>query len=161
MPPRPRATRPYMPGYGTSSDESTLRPWSWAEEILRGAHNYWLGTARPDGRPHTMPIWGVWDGDAFWFSTGAGSRKAKNLAARAECTVAMEVGTGAVVIEGTAARSLSSALPGEVLRAYIEKYGEGVPPDSPIFCVAPRVVFGFSEAGDFAETATSWTFERE
>ena len=30
-----RATRPVMPGYGLPSGERGLRPWSWAEEILR------------------------------------------------------------------------------------------------------------------------------
>ena len=24
------------------------------------AHNYWVSTTRPDGRPHVMPVWGVW-----------------------------------------------------------------------------------------------------
>lgn len=161
MPPRPRATRPQTAGYGIPADERCLRPWSWAEQILRAGHNYWLCTTRPDGRPHAMPIWGVWDGAAFWFSTGALSRKAKNLAARSDCTVATEVGSGAVVLEGTAARSLAAELPAEIQRTYSEKYGEGVPPDSPIFRVEPRVAFGFSEAGDFAETATRWIFEAE
>jgi hypothetical protein len=149
-----------MPGYGISQDERALRPFSWAERILREGHNYWVGTVRPDGRPHVMPVWGVWDGSALWFSTAAESRKAKNLAARRDCTVATEVGSAAVVLEGQASRSISSALPAEVARLYLDKYRESVPPESPVFRVAPRVVFGFSEAtGEFTETATRWLFE--
>jgi hypothetical protein len=162
MAPKTRATRPHMPGYGIAQEERTLRPWAWAEQILRDGHNYWLSTSRPDGRPHTMPVWGIWDGSAFWFSTGSESRKARNLASRADCTVSTEVGKGAVVLEGAASRSLSSQLPPGVAELYTAKYGEGVPPDSPVFRVEPRVAFGFSEAtGEFTETATRWLFDPE
>ena len=27
----------------------------------------WLSTVRPDGRPHLIPIWLLWDGDAVLF----------------------------------------------------------------------------------------------
>ena len=53
-PTAPRAGRPQMPsGYGInrSTDEGLL-PWSWVQERLTTARNYWIATARPDGRPH-------------------------------------------------------------------------------------------------------------
>ena len=59
----PRAAPPLIPaGYGVSADASgaELLPWSWAAECLAGARNYWLCTARVDGRPHAMPVWAVW-----------------------------------------------------------------------------------------------------
>ena len=59
--------------------------WSWAVERLTSSRNYFAATVRPDGRPHSMPVWGVWLDDAFWFNTGGESRKAKNLAANAHC----------------------------------------------------------------------------
>ena len=154
------ATRPHMPGYGVSSDERSLRPWSWAEEILRAGHNYWVATAAPGGRPHAMPVWGVWHELEFWFSTGGGSRKARNLAERAECSVGTERGANAVIVEGVATRFAAGEAQAEIARLYAAKYGGGYPEDSPLFRVAPRVVFGFSEAADeFAETATRWVFE--
>lgn len=150
-----------MPSYGVTQEGGTLRPWSWAERVLREAHNVWVCTVRPDGRPHAMPVWGVWDGEAFWFSSAAESRKAKNLAQRADCSVGAELGTAAVVLEGAAECVAPASAPPEVARAYAAKYDGGYPEDSPLFRVAPRVVFGFSEAGEeFAETATRWTFER-
>jgi hypothetical protein len=100
----PRASRPHMPGYGTlGPDEGTgLLPWSWAEERLVASRNYWVATVSPDGRPHVMPVWGVWDERALWFSSAAGSRKARNLSANEGCTVATEDGVEPVVVEGSA-----------------------------------------------------------
>ena len=59
----PRSGRPHMPGYGILGPDggTGLLPWSWAEERLRDSRNYWLATVRPDGRPHVMPVWAVWD----------------------------------------------------------------------------------------------------
>lgn len=153
-----RAGPPVMPGYGVSEGAVKPRPWSWAEEVLRDGHNYWLATGRPDGRPHVMPVWGVWVGGGFWFSTGAESRKAKNLAGLAECAIGTERGTSAVIVEGRAERVAPGEAPAEIARTYVTKYGEGWPDGSLLLRVAPRVAFGFSEAGDFAETATRWTF---
>jgi hypothetical protein len=33
-----------------------------------------LTSIRPDGYPHTTPLWYVWDGEALWFEIGAGER---------------------------------------------------------------------------------------
>lgn len=80
-PKQPRASRPHMPGYGilAADQGSGLLPWSWASERLAEAHNYFVATTRPDGRPHVMPVWGLWLDDTFYFSTGRESRKARNL----------------------------------------------------------------------------------
>jgi hypothetical protein len=58
----PRASRPHMPGYGSGgpTQGSGLLPWSWAEQRLLASRNYWVATSWPDGRPHVMPVWGVW-----------------------------------------------------------------------------------------------------
>ena len=79
----PRASRPYWPDAlaKPSDDISSLKPWSWAVERLEQSHNYWIATSRPDRRPHLMLVWGVWWQDAFWFSTGPRTRKARNIAA--------------------------------------------------------------------------------
>ena len=73
----PRATRPYMPGYGLlgPTEGSGLLSWQWAHDRLVASHDYWLASSRPDGRPHLMPVWGVWDGTALFFSSANGSRK--------------------------------------------------------------------------------------
>jgi general stress protein 26 len=72
-----------MPGYGLAPAEGGdgLLPWSWAARHLERARHYWVATSRPDGSPHLAAVWGLWHDDAFHFSTGGRSRKARNLAA--------------------------------------------------------------------------------
>ena len=62
----PKGSRPYMPGYGPldAAQGTGLLPWSWAVERLERSHDYWVATIRPDGRPHVMPVWGIWLEDA-------------------------------------------------------------------------------------------------
>src|ERR1700720_4522180 len=90
----PKASRPHMPGYGIlDADKGKgLLPWTWAVERLSKARNYWVATTRPDGNPHAMPVWGVWIDDAFHFSTGTQSRKARNLVHNPNCVVGCELG---------------------------------------------------------------------
>ncbi|HEX6597605.1 MAG TPA: pyridoxamine 5'-phosphate oxidase family protein, partial [Acidimicrobiales bacterium] len=85
----PRAERPYMPDYGVDTPEWRPLPWSWAAERLVAARNIWVVTASAEGRPHALPVWGVWDeGDhRFGFSCGPRSRKARNLAANPQAAI--------------------------------------------------------------------------
>ena len=96
----PKASRPFMPGYGISEGEEGLLPWSWAVDRLENSHNYWIATTRADGRPHVMPVWGVWLDGRYIFSTARTSRKASNLADNASCVVCTEGATEAVIVEG-------------------------------------------------------------
>ena len=34
---------------------------------------------RPDGFPHTTPLWYTWDGEALWFVIGAGARPRQHI----------------------------------------------------------------------------------
>ena len=103
-----RPERPGLdPSYGISTAEEGLLPWSWVSEQMERSRNYWVCTTRPDGRPHAMPVWGVWVDDTLWFSTGDGSVKARNLAADPRVAVHLESGDDAVMLEGTAERPLA------------------------------------------------------
>ncbi|MBW8766979.1 MAG: hypothetical protein JF630_12380, partial [Geodermatophilales bacterium] len=64
----PPADRPVMPGYGIlpADEGSGLIPWAEVERRLAIAHDYWLATVALDGRPHVMPLWGVWLGGRLW-----------------------------------------------------------------------------------------------
>lgn len=152
------ASRPKMPGYGLAGeDEGTLLDWSWAEQRLKRSRRYWLSTVRPDGMPHTMPVWGVWWRDCFYFSTGMHSRKARNLGSNPACTVATERAEEAVVVEGTSCL-VAEPQRGALAAAYEAKYDGGYPADSHVYQVTPRVVFGLIEASaDFTNCATKWT----
>jgi hypothetical protein len=151
----PLASRPHMPGYGLPPAGDGMWPWQWAEDLLTRAVRYWLATARAGGRPHLMPLWAVWHGGALWFSTGDGSVKATNLAARPRCCVGAELAARSVVLEGDAHRV---PMPADVLAAYGAKYREGVPPGEPVYRLPPAVAFGLSDAeGEFVRS-TRWRF---
>src|SRR5205085_5392547 len=93
-----------MPGYGIEEpDEGTgLLPWAWAEERLRTSHDYWLATTWPDGRPHVMPVWGMWIEGGLWFCSSLGSRKSRNLRRNGRCTATTDDALEPVVVNGLA-----------------------------------------------------------
>jgi len=142
-----------MPGYGIEAGEDGLLPWDWARQQLESAHNYWLATADRDGTPHLAVVWGLWHDDAFWFSTGTRSRKARNLHDRPQCSVAPEGGAESVVVQGLAALA---GFVDEVTRLYEAKYGEGYP--DPLWRVTPRTVIAVRESA-FTTAATRWAFD--
>lgn len=159
----PKASRPYMPGYGLPSADSGrgLLPFSWAEERLSRARNYFLSTVRPDGRPHMMPVWGVWLDGVFFFSTGRESRKASNLARSPACVLCPDDAEEPVVVEGVAEEVTEGSVLAPFLDAYEAKYNWRIDTrQGPLYVVHPCVVFGLIEnAAEFAGAATRWTFE--
>jgi general stress protein 26 len=155
-----------MPGYGTlPADEGTgLLPWSWAEQRLTASRNYWVATAWPDGRPHAMPVWGMWHEGVFWFSSSRGSRKSKNLTADPRCVVTTEDAENPVVVEGIAELISDPHALATMLALENAKYGTdyGIdtldPELNSCFRVRPQWVFGL-QAGDFTGSPTRWDFE--
>jgi hypothetical protein len=160
----PRASRPNMPGYGiVGEDEGEgLLPWSWAASRLAAARNYFLSTvteAEAGARPHVMVVWGLWIADAFQFSTGNTSRKAKNLAKNPRCVVCPEGGEEAIIVEGSAALCSDPEPLAHFAREYQIKYAYDVSSmGEPVFVVRPRVVFGQIEK-TFTKSATRWIFD--
>lgn len=150
-----------MPEYGIDPGEDGQLPWSWAEERLATSHNYWISSTRPDGRPHAMPVWGVWLDGALYFSTAAGSTKARNIGRDHRCTVTTEYAGEAVIVEGVAEIVSDRDVLARFKAAYDPKYSWDMDPQSgPIYAVRPTVAFGFTETpGNFTKTATRWRFD--
>ena len=67
-----------------------------------GRHSCWLATINRDGSPHVTGIGGLWADGAFWFQTGDGTRKGKNLARDPRCTLSVAVREFDLVVEGEA-----------------------------------------------------------
>jgi hypothetical protein len=154
----PKASRPHMPGYGMPSGTKGLLTWAWAEERLLASHNYYLTTVRPDRTPHVMPLWGIWVDGRLYFSTGAKSVKARNLAANTACVICTDNVAEAVVVEGTASPIGDAARLKIISPHYARKYKSFTldPKMGPIFEVRPKVVFGLSEKN--FKAMTRWTF---
>jgi PPOX class probable F420-dependent enzyme len=161
----PTADRPHMPGYGVLPADagSGLIPWAEAERRLTGSHDYWLATARPDGRPHVMPVWGVWLEGLLWFSSGLRSRKARNLAADGRCSLTTDDARNPVVVEGTADRVTDLGRIAGFVAAVNAKYQAGMtvefqdPAINGTYAVRPVTVIALTD-GDFTGSPTRWRF---
>ena len=102
------------------------------EEFLRQPHVGVLATLRKDGMPYTVPVWWLWDGDAFWL-TGTYSRVWCNQLLRDSraslCIEAMQPVAGHVGVDGPAtAHELPTFDIWPTSRLLAEKYvGQGDP----------------------------------
>jgi PPOX class probable F420-dependent enzyme len=65
-------------------------------------HTCWLATVDPDGRPHLTGIGAMWLDGAFWFETGARTRKGRNLARDPRCTLSVATHAFDLVVAGEA-----------------------------------------------------------
>jgi hypothetical protein len=155
----PKPTRLNVPGYEFSTKRAELLPWKWAVERLKKSRQYWIATTRPDGAPHLMIIWGVWLDDGFWFSTGARSRKGRNLAANPKCVIGTDDAAKAAIVEGTV-EAIDSRNPQleRFAAAYEKKYAWNLREMAqPVYRLRPGAGFGLYEK-KFEQTATRWVF---
>jgi nitroimidazol reductase NimA-like FMN-containing flavoprotein (pyridoxamine 5'-phosphate oxidase superfamily) len=112
-------------GYGLPSTTEGLLAWADVEARLVAATSYWLATVRPDGRPHVVPRWGVWLDGRFWYDGAPSTVHARNLVVNPACSLHLESGTEAVIVEGESrpARAPAETL-GARLSAAFAKYHE-------------------------------------
>lgn len=153
--PEPQASRPHIPGYGIPTSVAGTLPWNHLEERMTQARNYWVGTVRPNGQPHVVPVWGVWVEGTLYFGGGPETRWSRNLAAHPQVAVHLESGDDVVILEGAVER-ISDPADLSVTRiddAYEAKYQmrHGVP----FWVLRPRLAFAWSK---FPDNATRWRF---
>lgn len=155
-----------MPGYSIAGAEEQggLLPWHKAEMRLIQSRHYWVATAWPDGRPHLSTVWGAWNQDAFWFSSGRASRKHHNLQADPRCTVSTEDAGNPIVLDGEADLIANPALIAIFLNRINTKYRKNYslefmdPKLKVCYRVKPKVAIGVEEQ-NFTGSATRWRFE--
>ena len=154
-----------MPGYGIQGPDAGtgLLPWRWAEDKLVASQEYWIVSIQPDGGPHAMPVWGVWDDGALFFSSGGRSRKVRNLTADPRCVVTIADTTDPVVLEGTAAIVREAPVLARVIGLINAKYSTDYSVDfldpavNATVGVRPRLGFGLVQ-DDFSGSPTRWRF---
>lgn len=161
------AERPHMPEYGVDTDQWQALPWSWAADRLERSRNLWVVTVSASGRPHALPVWGVWD-DAvprFMWSCAPGARKAANVAANPQVCVMADDTVEVVSVEGRATRLTDDSPIDAWIERYLTKYdGEGVTAEflrsNAMFEMVPERAFGIVEReDDFSNRATRWRFQ--
>ncbi|KAE8765182.1 pyridoxamine 5'-phosphate oxidase family protein [Georgenia thermotolerans] len=165
----PRAERPYMPDYGVGASRWRELPWSWAAAKLAASRNYWLSTASGSGRPHALPVRGVWDDGEhrFAFSCGPHSRKAADLEANPYVALAVDDSAECLSLEGRAAVLRDRDRRATWIARYLDKYEHVAPALGDDFLrqglvveIVPARAFAvLDRAPDLAERSTRWSFD--
>jgi Pyridoxamine 5'-phosphate oxidase len=155
----PTPSRP-TEGYGLDAQTGppgAAVPWDTVVGWLREARNYWLCTARRDGRVHVKPVWALWMDGAVVFSTSPDSMSARHLRRDPRATMHTE-GVHVAIVEGTA--EWLREPPSGFVAAYEDKYDWSMDPsdpDTPLAALRAQVVLSWDEA-DLGGTMTRWTF---
>jgi general stress protein 26 len=156
-------------------------PWSRALEQLEAAtaktgvvahKTYWLATVRPDGRPHIAGVGALWVDGSFYFTSGAGTRKSRNLAKNPNCVISLSLPGLDLVVEGTARKVTdeptlrrlaklyaaqgwpASVSDGALTAEYSAPSAGPAPWD--LYFVTPSTAFGVATAEPYG--ATRWRF---
>jgi hypothetical protein len=164
-----------LDGYGTPAiDWERVRD-ILTPEITQGPdaggpnrHTVWLTTINPDGSPHVTPV-GFAQLDGVWyFTSGPGTRKSRNLAADPRCVVSVATHPFDLVLEGSVVRVTDA----DELRSVADEYNRGGwpaqvdgdaltaeysapsagPPPWHVYKVTPATVFAFGTAEPYGAT---------
>jgi hypothetical protein len=126
-----------------------LPPVNWADVIEKldagsgpalDAHNArttWLATVNDDGSPHVTAVGALWLDGTFWFQTGAGTRKSRNVARDPRCSVAVSIRDADVVIEGDAARVMDRDVVARIAKAWADNGWPAEPDETGSGITAP------------------------
>ena len=126
-----------------------LPPVDWAvvaEKLDAGsapapdAHNSrttWLATVNDDGSAHVTAVGAVWLDGAFWFQTGSGTRKRRNVARDPRCSLAVSIRDADVVIEGDAALVTDPDIVARIAKAWADNGWPAEPDESGTGITAP------------------------
>ena len=97
------------------------------DQRLRDDVIIWLSSVRPDGHPHMVAVWFLWDGRSLLIFSKP-NQKVRNLRQNPHVTLALDntnLGADPITIDGTAELlddpGINTALP-----AYVKKYGERI-----------------------------------
>jgi PPOX class probable F420-dependent enzyme len=94
------------------------------EERLRNDPIIWLSSVRPDGRPHIVPVWFLWDGKSILIFSQPHSQKVRNLRHNPNVMLALDdtrSGEDVVLFEGKA-ELLNEPTVNTTTAAYAKKY---------------------------------------
>src|SRR6188472_1392033 len=83
------ATRDTTVAARTGYDPTPVRTVARVRPMLDDERVVWLSTVRPDGTPHLVPTWFLWDGEALLVFSKPGAAKVRNLRANPRLMVAV------------------------------------------------------------------------
>ena len=151
-------------------------PWSRAAEQLDApaeSATHFLATVRSDGRPHVAGVGALWVDGKFYFTSGAGTRKSRNLAEKADCVISVKLPDLDLVVEGAATKVTDEPTLQRLAQRYAAqgwpataKDGALIapfsapsagPPPWDLYEFTPSTAFGVATAEPFG--ATRWRFD--
>lgn len=104
------------------------------------AHNArttWLATINEDGSPHVTAVGAVWVDGTYWFQTGSGTRKGRNVERDPRCSLSASIRHADVVIEGNATRVTEPAVVARIAKAWADGGWPAEPDESGTGITAP------------------------
>src|SRR6201986_2521654 len=81
----------------------------------------WLSTVNEDGSPHVTAVGALWLDGTFWFQTGTGTRKGRNVARDPRGSGAGSIRGADVVAEAEAARETDPATLTRLAKAWADQ----------------------------------------
>lgn len=148
----------FPPGYGTAT---TTLPWPEVRARLEAAPAYWLSTARPDGRPHVVPLDGIWVDDVWWYGGAPDTVHIRTVQSNPQAVMHLPDPMQAVIVEGVVRRvSPTEELARRMADVANEKYSHyGLKNDAATYASAlglfPKSVLAWSA---FPTDATRFQF---
>ena len=154
-------------------------PWSRPRDVLDGIDpatttTWFLGTVRPEGRPHAAGVGAAWIDGNLYFVSGPETQKSKDLAVNPACTISVSLVGIDLVFEGEAKRISDTTTLDAVAAWYrsggwpVEVGGDAFtapfsapsagPPPWHLYRLDFSAVFGV--AGQEPHGATRWSFAR-
>jgi pyridoxamine 5'-phosphate oxidase-like protein len=142
-------------GYGKAT---APLPWSVVRTELERAQHYWVTTVRPDGRPHVVPVEGLWIDDAWYYSGSKEAVHYRSVAANPQAVMHLEEATKAFIVEGEVL-PIDPAPPLAARLAKVSRQKYGYAPDAGehagFLMLSPRRVFAWTA---FPKDATRFRF---
>jgi PPOX class probable F420-dependent enzyme len=101
------------------------RPWeAHIDQRLRADPIIWLASTRPDGRPHVVPVWFLYDGTTILMFSLPATQKVRNLRQNPAVMLALDSarhGNEIIMLEGRASL-LDDPTVQATLPAFADKY---------------------------------------
>lgn len=157
----PRSEKLTLPkGYGRTA---TSLPWEAVRAKLEEARTYWLACARPDGRPHVVPLDGIWLDDMWFYGGAEDTVHMRTVRANPRATMHLPDPFDVVIVEGEVRRAEPSTefaqRLAEASNAKYPDYGYSSQPEAYADALAlfPQRVVAWSS---FPKDATRFVFDR-
>jgi pyridoxamine 5'-phosphate oxidase-like protein len=149
---------PDLAGYGP---QTTPPPdWDKVESWLERDRYYWLISSRPNGRPHSVPLWALWFNRYLYYNMSPETVTSRNLYLNPYAIAHPQDAKEAVIVEGLVDQPDPSTLD-EVATEYERRFDftlDPTDPKAPIYRLTPLIVRAWW-AGDVRGTAVRWKFD--